>query len=103
MTATRKLAAKVGKAAPLRVRMIARPKPGVTIPPTALLADVRALIEAARRAAALTVNMAQTQLYWRLGKRMPEEALGTRRAQYGKEIVATLSRQLVVIRMEAWA
>lgn len=34
-------------------------------------------------------------LYWRMGKRIREEVLGLERADYGEQIVATLSRQLV--------
>lgn len=34
-------------------------------------------------------------LYWRIGKRIREDVLGSKRAGYGEEIVATLSRQLV--------
>lgn len=69
-------------------------KGSASLVPTALLSDVRALIDAARRVAAATVNTAQTQLYWRVGKRIREEVLGSQRAQYGLEIVATLWRQL---------
>lgn len=88
--ATRKAAAKArARAAPRR--------PGDALAPSAagaLLADVRRLIEDARRAAVVAVNMSLTMLYWRVGKRIREEVLRHRRASYGAEIVATLSRQL---------
>ena len=61
---------------------------------SALLPELRQLIEASRRAAAVAVNMAQTQLYWRVGQRIRAEVLGEQRARYGEEIVATLWRQL---------
>lgn len=61
-----------------------------------ILDDLRSLIEEARRSAAVAVNMAQTMLYWRVGKRIREESLGKKRAGYGDEIVATLSRQLTL-------
>jgi predicted nuclease of restriction endonuclease-like (RecB) superfamily len=64
-------------------------------PPQHLLADLRQLIDASRQSAAIAVNMAQTMLYWRVGQRILEDVLGHRRAGYGQEIVATLSRQLV--------
>ena len=35
-----------------------------------------------------------TSLYWRIGKRIQSEILKGQRADYGKEIVATLSQQL---------
>lgn len=61
-----------------------------------LLEDLRSLIEQSRNSAAVAVNMAQTILYWRVGVRIHEDVLGKKRAGYGDEIVATLSRQLVV-------
>jgi hypothetical protein len=64
-------------------------------PLASLLADLRQLIDASRQSAAIAVNMAQTMLYWRVGQRILEDVLGHRRAGYGQEIVATLSRQLV--------
>jgi len=60
-----------------------------------LLADIQQLILDARRTAAVAVNSALTSLYWRIGTRVREEVLGSQRAGYGEEIVATLSRQLM--------
>jgi predicted nuclease of restriction endonuclease-like (RecB) superfamily len=60
-----------------------------------LLADLRRLIEEARRSAAVAVNASLTLMYWRIGKRIRSEMLGDERAGYGETIVATLSRQLV--------
>jgi len=59
-----------------------------------LLADIRALIEDARRQTATAVNMGLTLLYWRIGQRISVETLGGERAAYGEEIVSTVSRQL---------
>ncbi|MFN9027809.1 MAG: YhcG family protein, partial [Akkermansiaceae bacterium] len=59
-----------------------------------LVADVRSMIEQTREAVARTVNAGITLLYWRIGKRIQTEVLGNARAEYGKEIVATLSQQL---------
>ena len=79
-------------------RAKSRVKKSVTLPqpatPQALLGDLRALIDASMRAATVAVNAAQTQLYWRVCQRIRLEILGERRAEYGKEIVATLSRHL---------
>jgi predicted nuclease of restriction endonuclease-like (RecB) superfamily len=47
-----------------------------------------------RQAVATTVNAALTTLYWRIGKRVKEEILKGERAEYGEQIIATLSRQL---------
>ena len=59
-----------------------------------LLAEIRRLIQDARRQAAVAVNVGLTLLYWRLGARIRGEVLGSERAEYGEQIVATLSHQL---------
>ena len=60
-----------------------------------LVADVRSMIEQTREGVAQTVNAGITLLYWRIGKRIQTAVLDNERAEYGKEIVATLSRQLM--------
>ena len=64
-------------------------------PPAQLLGDIRRLIAEARRQTAAAVNVGLTLLYWRVGKRIHLEVLGSERAAYGERIVVTLSRQLV--------
>ena len=59
-----------------------------------LIADVRGMIAQTREGVARTVNAGMTLLYWRIGKRIQSEVLGGERAEYGKEILATLSREL---------
>lgn len=61
----------------------------------ALVHDLKQMIEEARSAVAITVNIGLTLLYWRIGKRIRKDILKNERAEYGKEIVATLSRELV--------
>ena len=61
-----------------------------------LLEDLRRMIEETRQGVAATVNAALTLLYWRVGKRINEEILEGERAEYGEQIVSTLSRQLMV-------
>ena len=68
------------------------------VPPVAslpLLEDLRRMIEETRQGVATTVNAALSLLYWRVGKRINEEILKGERAEYGKEILATLSQELV--------
>ena len=62
--------------------------------PAGLVADVRSMIEQTRDGVARTVNVGMTLLYWRIGKRIQSEVLQNQRAEYGKEIISTLSRQL---------
>ncbi|MFU3350166.1 PDDEXK nuclease domain-containing protein [Pseudomonas aeruginosa] len=63
--------------------------------PSALLGDIRALIEAARKRAASAVNSELSMLYWRIGQRIHTQVLEGRRADYGEEVVSTLAAQLV--------
>ena len=62
-----------------------------------LLSDARVIIDGARSYAYSAVNVALVQRNWLLGKRIAEEILkGTDRAQYGKEVITRLSKQLTV-------
>ena len=60
-----------------------------------LVADVRSMVEQTREGVAHDVSAGMTLLYWRIGKRIQTEILEGRRADYGKKIISTLSRQLV--------
>lgn len=61
----------------------------------ALLSDLRELISLARRRVATVANAEQTLLYWRMGKRIATESLIEGRAEYGKQILATVSQELM--------
>ena len=60
-----------------------------------LIGDIRSLIETARHNVAITVNAGLTILYWQIGDRIRQDILKEKRAEYGRLIVVTLSRQLV--------
>ncbi|MFN8738644.1 MAG: YhcG family protein [Pirellula sp.] len=64
----------------------------VTVPN--LLGDIRQVIEAAREQTARAVNSTLVIMYWKIGKRIREDVLQNERAEYGKEILQTLSAQL---------
>jgi len=59
-----------------------------------LALDIGRMIEAARAQLAVAANAALTTLYWQIGTRIRQDMLAERRAEYGKEIVAAVSRQL---------
>ncbi len=59
-----------------------------------ILNDVRLLIESSRGRVAVYVNAELTMLYWHIGTRIRHEILREKRAEYGAEIVSTLSAQL---------
>lgn len=60
----------------------------------ALFAYVADLVEQGRRVAATQANATLTMTYWLIGRAISVNVLRQQRADYGKQIVATLSRQL---------
>ena len=56
---------------------------------SALLDDLKSLIEGGRRRAAAAVNSALTITYWHVGRRINENILNGERAKYGRRIVAS--------------
>ncbi len=72
------------------------PAPQPSPEASTLLAELRQLITEARQSAAVAVNAGLTLMYWRIGQRIRVEVLGGQRANYGDEIVSTLSRQLTL-------
>lgn len=70
------------------------PTAGADATPTALVADIRRLIDDSRTALASTVNSALTVLYWHIGQRIRSEVLQGQRAGYGEQVVDTLARHL---------
>ncbi len=60
-----------------------------------LIGDVRNLIESVRQNVAATVNAGLTTLYWQIGNRIRQDILKEKRAEYGEEILPTLSAKLV--------
>jgi DUF1016 N-terminal domain len=70
---------------------------GVAVPaakPIALISDVRELILQAREGVARAVDSGLTTLYWHIGRRIVQDVLKQKRAEYGEEIVSALGRQL---------
>ena len=59
-----------------------------------LLFDLTQLIEQAQRKVVIQINSGVSMLFWQVGKRISEHILQNQRAEYGKEIVVTLSREL---------
>ncbi len=70
------------------------PQPQGALLPTAILDELRALIEGARHRVAVSVNRELVLLYWDLGQRIRTETLGETRAEYGEQILPTLSAKL---------
>ena len=62
--------------------------------PDALFGEVKNLIQSAKQRAAVAINAELTLLYWQVGQRINTEVLKGERADYGKQIVTNLSKQL---------
>ena len=59
-----------------------------------LIQDLRQIIDQARGHVAATANYALSIMYWHIGERINTEVLENQRADYGMQIVASVSRQL---------
>lgn len=74
----------------------------LTQPPDLLFQEIRQLIDTAKQRAAVAVNAEITLLYWQVGKRIQTEVLQGQRAEYGKQIIDTLSQQLTQTYGKGW-
>ncbi|OGU58496.1 MAG: cytoplasmic protein [Ignavibacteria bacterium GWF2_33_9] len=61
-----------------------------------LVNEIRQLIDKSRNHVAVVVNAEITMLYWNIGRKINLEILKEKRAEYGKQIVQTLSAQLTI-------
>lgn len=68
-----------------------------------LLHEVKRLIEQSKQQIAISVNSSLTLLYWNIGRRINAETLQSKRAEYGKQIIATLAQQLTVEFGNGWS
>jgi len=59
-----------------------------------LFAEIRQLIQSAKQRAAVPVNSELTLLYWQVGKRIAGEVLKGELAEYGKQVIENLARDL---------
>lgn len=59
-----------------------------------LLNDLRQIINNARSHVAATAKYEVTMMYWNIGNRINRDVLNYERAEYGKQIVAQVARQL---------
>ncbi|MBI1904694.1 MAG: DUF1016 domain-containing protein [Rhodocyclales bacterium] len=76
-------------------KTMATSKPAAPRQTNALLLELRSLIDSARHRVAQTANTTLTMLHWQVGKRIRSEVLRDGRAEYGEQILATLSQELV--------
>ncbi|WP_448215797.1 PDDEXK nuclease domain-containing protein [Endozoicomonas sp. 2B-B] len=62
--------------------------------PDNLFGEIKDLIQRAKQRAAVALNAEITALYWKVGQRIQQEILKGKRADYGKQVISDLSRQL---------
>lgn len=62
--------------------------------PAELINDLRQIINSARSHVAATANYEVTMMNWNIGNRINRDVLNYERAEYGKQIVAQVARQL---------
>ena len=65
-----------------------------SIPTQNLIQDLRQIIDHAKSHVATTANYVLTMMYWHIGERINRDILDNQRAEYEKQIVATVSRLL---------
>jgi predicted nuclease of restriction endonuclease-like (RecB) superfamily len=68
-----------------------------------LLVEIKTLIEAGRNKAIMAVNSALTLTYWQVGRRINQEVLRGERAEYGKQVVDLLAKELVLLYGKSFA
>mgnify|MGYP001308320266 CR=1 FL=1 len=59
-----------------------------------LFPDICRIIESGKKQATIAVNSALTMTYWLIGKRINNDILNYKRAEYRKQIVSPLATQL---------
>ena len=62
---------------------------------TRLFLSIKQLIEQGKQQIAISVNTTMSMLYWQIGKVINDDVLQNQRAEYGKQIIPTLSRHLI--------
>jgi len=66
----------------------------VKTPEQALFDDLSQLIEQSKQFVVVQANSVMNMLFWNVGKRINEDVLHNKRADYGRRIVTTMSTQL---------
>lgn len=75
----------------------------MTTPSTFIAQEIITLIQQAKQRAAMAVNSELTLLYWHIGQRINQAVLGGERADYGKQIVTNLAKQLAAQFGRGWS
>ncbi len=72
-------------------------------PAPTLFADIAHLITESKASVAQTVNSALTMLYWKIGRRINQDVLQHKRADYGTQVIVNLSQKLTTNYVKGWS
>ena len=61
-----------------------------------LYQEIATLIEQSKHDLAIQVNSALTLVFWKIGARINQEILQNQRADYGKEVVKSIAKELAL-------
>lgn len=76
--------------------------PVVKVNSSELFSNIADLIQQSRQRVAVVVNSELTLLYWKIGSHIHADILQNQRAEYGEQIVWTLSQQLIENYGKGW-
>jgi hypothetical protein len=68
-----------------------------------LFAEIRSLIESARKRVAVSINAELSLLYWNVGRLINNDILKSKRAEYGKQVIADLAERLTKEYGNGWS
>jgi len=68
-----------------------------------LFPEIKKIIEEGKQQVAQAINVSLTATYWHIGKRINEDILQNKRADYGKQILQSLSDKLVKEYGKGWS
>ena len=68
-----------------------------------LIDEIKTIIQESRQQVAQAINAGLTATYWHIGERIQKDILQNNRAEYGEQVVATLSRHLTEEFGKGWS
>lgn len=65
--------------------------------------DIKSLIQATRSEVSQRINKSLITMYWHIGKRIQNDILNNKRAQYGEQTIKKLSQKLTIEFGKGWS
>ena len=73
------------------------------VKPGKLVEEIKTIIHEGRQQVAQSINAGLTATYWHIGQRIREDVLQNNRAEYGEQVVVSLSQQLTQEFGKGWS